>query len=74
MKSGERETVERTELLNQEYIRTFGEKENFKSLGALKVNSIKQAEMKVTIWKEFLRRIRNLLETKCVLYSWNLIN
>ena len=46
MKSGKRETTEGIELLNQEIIRTFGEKENFKYLGILEVDTIKH------IWKK----------------------
>ena len=37
--------TEGTELLNQEKIRIFGEKEIFKYLGILEVNIIKQVEM-----------------------------
>ena len=35
-----------TKLPNQDRIRTFGEKENYKYLGILETNTIKQAEMK----------------------------
>ena len=42
MKSGKRETTERIELLNQESIRTLGKKENYKYLGMLKADTIKQ--------------------------------
>ena len=38
MKNGKRETRERTELPNQESIRTLGEKENRKYLGILEVD------------------------------------
>ena len=46
MKNGKRETTEGLELPNQESIRIFVEKENFKYLGTLEVDNIKQAEMK----------------------------
>ena len=38
--------MERTELPNQEKTRTLGEKENYKFLGILEANTIKQAEIK----------------------------
>ena len=46
MKSGKRQIMEGIELLNQERIRTLGEKENYKYLGLLEANIIKQAKMK----------------------------
>ena len=71
MKSGKRHIIEGMELTNQDKIRTLGEKENFKYLGILEHNTIKQVEMKDKIQKEYLRRTRKLLETK--LSSRNLI-
>ena len=59
------------ELPNQDKIRTLGEKETYKYLSILKVDTIKQVEIKEKIQKEYLRRIRKLLETK--LSSRNLI-
>ena len=64
MKSGKRESAEGTELPNQECIRTLGEKENFKYLGILETDTIRQTEMKETIRKRYLRRTRKHLETK----------
>ena len=52
------------ELLNQDKIRTLGEKETYKYLGILEANTIKQVEMKDKNQKEYLRRIWTLLETK----------
>ena len=52
-------TTEGIELPNQEK-----EKENYKYLGVFAVNTIKQAEIKEEIRKEYLRRTRKLLETK----------
>ena len=48
-----------------------GEKETYKYLGILEVDSIKQVEMKGKIKKEYLRRTRKLLKIK--LYCRNLI-
>ena len=41
-----------------------GEKENYKYLGILEVDIIKQAKMKETIRKLYLGRTRKFLETK----------
>ena len=60
--------TEGVKLPNQIVIRTLREKETYKYLEA---NTIKQVEMKEKIKKEYLRRIRKLLETK--LYSRNLV-
>ena len=49
---------------SQDTIRTLEEKETFKSLGILEVDTIKQVEMKDKIKKEYLKRTRKLLETK----------
>ena len=69
MKSCKRHMTEGIELPNQEKLRTLGEKENYKYLGILETDTIKQQEMKEKIKKEYLRRTRKLLETK--LYSRN---
>ena len=45
MKSKKRQKAERIELPSQESIRMFGEKGNYKYLGILKADTIKQAEM-----------------------------
>ena len=63
--------TEGIELPNQEKIRTLGEKETNKYLGILEADTIKQAEMKEKIKKEYLKRTRKLLESK--LHSKNLI-
>ena len=45
MKRGKRERMERIEQLNQESIRILGEKENYKYLGILGADTIKQTEI-----------------------------
>ena len=52
------------ELLNQDKIRTLGEKETYKYLSILEADTIKQVKMKEIIEKEYLRRNKKLLETK----------
>ena len=52
MKSGKRQKREGIELPNQERIRTREEKENYKRLGILEADIIKQVEMKEKIRKE----------------------
>ena len=47
MKKGKREKTEGIELLNQENIRTLGEKENYKFLEMLEVDTIKQRRKKL---------------------------
>ena len=66
MKKGKKEITEGIELPSeeQEKIRTLGEKENYKYLGILEADTIKQTEMKRKVKKEYLRRTRKLLETK----------
>ena len=56
---------------NKNKIKTLAEKETYKYLGILEVDTIKQAEMKEKIQKEYLRRTRKLPKTK--LNSRNLI-
>ena len=46
MKSGKRQITEGIELPNQGKIRTLREKETYKYLGILEVDTIKQVEMK----------------------------
>ena len=70
-KSDKRSLTGRMELPNQDKIRTLGEKEIYKYLGILEADIIKQVAIKEKIKKEYLRRIRKLLETK--LSSRNLI-
>ena len=45
-------------------IRMLGEKETFKYLGILEVDTIKQIEMKEKIKNEYLRRTKKLFQTK----------
>ena len=59
------------ELPNQDKIRTLEEKETYKYLAILEADTIKKVEMKEKIKKEYLWRIRKLLETK--LYNRNLV-
>ena len=59
------------ELLNQEKIRTLGEKVIYKYFGILDADTIKHVEMEEKIKKVYLRRTRKLLKTK--LSSRNLI-
>ena len=67
MKSGKRHLTDGVE----DKIRALGENETYKYLGILESETIKQVEIKDKIQKEYLRRIRKLLETK--LSSRNLI-
>ena len=46
MKSGKREIGEVMKLQNHKRIKTLGKKENYKYLGILEVDTIKQLEMK----------------------------
>ena len=70
-KSRKRQIMEGIELSNQERIKMFGERENYKYLGILEADIIKQAKMKDIFKKEYPRRTRKLLEIK--LCSRNLI-
>ena len=51
-KSGKRQIMEWIKLPNKERIRQIGEKENYKYLGTLEPDTIKQVRMKKTIRKE----------------------
>ena len=55
------ETAKEIELANQEIIRMFGEKGNYKYLEILEADTIKQAE-RIKIRKVNLRRTRTILE------------
>ena len=59
MKTWKRHMTEGIEQPNQEKIRTLEEKETYRCF-----DTIKQAEMKEKIEKEYFRRTRQLLETK----------
>ena len=63
MKSGKRQLTDGMELPNKDKIKTLAENETYKYLGILEADTIKQAEMKEKILKEYLRRTRKLLET-----------
>ena len=65
MKSGKRHLTDGIELPNQDKIKTLAENETYKYFGILEANTIKHVEMKDKIQKEYLRRTRKLLETKC---------
>ena len=69
LKNGKLSMTEGVELTNQVVIGTLGEKETYKYLGILEVDTIKQVEIKDK--KEYLRRTSKLLKTK--LYSRNLV-
>ena len=71
MKSGKQQLTDGMELPNKDKIKTLAENENYKYLGILEADTIKQVEMKEKIQKEYLRRTRKLLDTK--LNSRNLI-
>ena len=63
--------TEGIELPNQDKIKILGEKETYKYLRILEVDTIKHTEIKEKIIEEYLRKMRKLLETK--LYWINLI-
>ena len=71
MKGGKWHLTDRMELPNQDKIRTLGEHETFKYLGILEADIIKHVQMKDNIFKKYLKRTKNLLETK--LSSRNLV-
>ena len=56
--------TDRMELPHQDKIRTLGENETYKYLGILEADTIKQAEMKDRLKKEYCKRTGKLLETK----------
>ena len=58
-------------LTNREKFRILEEKETYKYLEILEAYTIKQVEIKIKNWKEYLRRTRKLLEAK--LYGRNLV-
>ena len=62
MKHGRGGKMEDTERPNSERIRTLEKKKNYKYLGILEVDSHKQSRDERK--KEYLRRMRRLLETK----------
>ena len=64
MKSGKRHLADGMELPNQDKIRSLEENENYKYLGILEADTIKQVEMKDKFRKNIVRRTRKLRETK----------
>ena len=64
MKSGKLQLTDGMELPNKDKIKMLAENETYKYLGILEADTIKQAEMKEKIQKEYLTRTRKLLETK----------
>ena len=58
------ETTDRIEEPNHERFRTLGETENFKNLGILEANTIKQTDMKGRLRKKYVSNARELLKTK----------
>ena len=71
MKSGKRQLTDGMQLPNKDKIKTLAGNDTYKYLGILEADTIKQAEMKEEIQKEYPTRTRKLLETK--LNSRNLI-
>lgn len=65
------EATEGIALPNQTEMRAQGEHDSYNYLGVLKAKTIETKEMKEKIRNEYLRRTRNLLETK--LYTRNQI-
>lgn len=64
MNKGERETANRTELLNKVIIRMFNKMNAYRYQGILEEVTIKQKEMKEKVIKKYLiRRIRKILES-----------
>ena len=59
MESGKRETMEGVELPNQKSIRMLGEKVDYKYLGILVADTIKQAEKKEKIRKWYIKEQEN---------------
>ena len=64
MKSGKRQLTDGMEVSNKDKLKTLAENETYKYLGILEADTIKQAEMKEKIQKEYLWRTRKILETK----------
>ena len=62
MKSEKRRMTEEMELPNKENIRMLWEKKTYEYLGILKMDNMKQVEMKEKNEKEYLRRTRKPLE------------
>ena len=62
-RSGRRQTIEGIELPNQKRIRKRDGKKTYKYFGILEADTIKQAEMKEQISKEYPRRTKNLFKT-----------
>ena len=67
IKSGKRHMTDRLKLPNQGKIWTLGEKETYKYLGILEVDTIKQMEMKEKIKKVYLRTTKRATRDKSIL-------
>ena len=63
MKGGKIETIEVIDMPNQENSRSYGEKKNFKYLGKVQADAIKEAEMKEKIKKRNTSERENLPKT-----------
>ena len=71
MKSDNRHMIDGIELPKKNNIISLGKNETYKYLENLEADTLKQVEMNDGIQKEYIRRTRELLETK--LSSKNLI-
>ena len=69
MKSGKWHMTDGMELPNQDKIRTLSENENYKYLGILETDTIKQGQMKDEIKKEYLRRAKKAAWDKTLLQT-----
>ena len=63
IRNGKQHLTDRMELLNQDKIRTLGEKETYKYSVIFEGDTIKPVEMKEKIKKQYIRRTRKLFET-----------
>ena len=64
LKNEKRETTKETEQPDQENIKMLTIKENYKYLGILEVDTIKQTDMEPKIRTEYFKKTRKLLEPK----------
>ena len=72
MNKEKRETMEIIELVNHKSIRKLGLNENYRYLGTLEADTIKQMEMKEKLRKHYHMKTVKIFGTK--LYSRNLIH
>ena len=66
MKSGKRHIRDGMELLNQDKIRTLGEKKTYKYLGILDGDTIKQEEMKEKLRKNDSEEPESYSKQNCI--------